>query len=53
MTCGVIEELPLLGYFGDEREQRISTITMDTYDISKKDSDFYETSWDFKRNPLV
>lgn len=53
MTCGVIEELPLLGYFGDEREQRISTITIDTYDISKKDSDFYETSWDFKRNPLV
>ena len=53
MTCGVIEELPLLGYFGDEREQRISTITKDTYDISKKDSDFYETSWGFKRNPLV
>lgn len=53
MTCGVIEELPLLGYLGGETEQHIKAVTQDACNISKEDFCSYETSWDFKRNPLV
>lgn len=31
----------------------INTIAEENVDISRKDWDSYETSWDFKRNPLV
>lgn len=32
---------------------RIDTIVSDSIDLSKADWDTQETSWDFKRNPLV
>lgn len=53
MTCGVIEELPLLGYMGGNTQNRITLLVSQNIQQSKNDWDSYETSWDFKRHPLV
>ena len=36
-----------------KNENTIKTIEKEIVDSSKTDWDSYETSWDFKRNPLV
>lgn len=53
MTCGVIEELPLLGYLGDLREKHITELTQKNIEISKSDWDSFETSWNFKNHSLI
>lgn len=47
---GNIGNLPLIV---DERENYTNVIVDENIIMSKKDWDSYETSWDFKRNPLV
>lgn len=51
ITCGVIEELPLLGY--DEHEDEISLIVKENIRISRQDWNIFETSWDFEQHPTV
>ena len=53
MTCGVIEELPLLGYFGDLREEHLTELTQKNFEISKRDWNSFEISWGFQTHPLV
>lgn len=49
--CGDIANIPVK--FDDNKKDYIEAKTVENIDISKSDWDFYETSWDFKRNPLV
>lgn len=49
-NAGVVSRLPLLG-LGEEG--RISSMAELAIELSKTDWDLLETSWDFKRNPLV
>lgn len=51
MNVGDIANLPLLIDMSKKPEIDISTDIC--ISISKSDWDSYETSWDFKRNPLV
>ncbi|MEL7632901.1 BREX-1 system adenine-specific DNA-methyltransferase PglX [Sporomusa sphaeroides] len=51
VTCGVIEELPLLGY--DLCRELIIGSVSECIKISKNDWDNYETSYEFKRHPLM
>ena len=37
----------------DTSEPKITTISQECIGLSQKDWDSYETSWDFKKNPLV
>ena len=46
-----IAQLPLI--VNNEKMPNIIEFVDDCIDYSKKDWDSYETSWDFKRNPLV
>ena len=46
-----IMELPLIIML--EEAEKVETIVGRNIELSKKDWDSYETSWDFKRNPLV
>lgn len=47
-----IAQLPLL--FGTkEQTNRVIELVQENLNLSEKDWDSYETSWDFKRNPLV
>lgn len=48
---GVIADLPCM--VNSALEDRVYEITDTQIDFSKSDWDSYETSWDFKRNPLV
>lgn len=50
-NAGDIEKIPVI--VDKELEVPISTKTDSCISLSKEDWDFYETSWDFKRNPLV
>lgn len=50
-NAGDIEKIPVI--VDKELEAPISTKTDSCISLSKKDWDSYETSWDFKRNPLV
>ncbi len=52
LTCGVVEESPLLGYC-TEYNDNIKKIVKENIDLSKNDSDCFETSWDFKTHPLL
>ena len=47
--AGNIRDLPLI--FGNRTV--VSSLSDDSVSIEKNDWDAYETSWDFKRNPLV
>lgn len=49
-NAGVVSRLPLLG-LGEE--SRISSMAELAIELSKTDWDSFETSWDFKHNPLV
>lgn len=42
-----------LPYLENHYEQQLTGISNDCIDISRQDWDSYETSWDFKKNPLV
>lgn len=53
MTCGVIVELPTLGYDDSDLQKELTTIVSKNITISRSDWDAFETSWDFKRHPLV
>lgn len=50
-NAGDIEKIPVI--VDKELEAPISTKTDSCISLSKEDWDSYETSWDFKRNPLV
>lgn len=49
-NAGVVSRLPLLG-LGEEG--RISSMAELAIELSKNDWDSFETSWDFKRHPLL
>lgn len=48
---GNISSLPFI--IDVDRKDQVSGTTKENVEISKGDWDSYETSWDFKRNPLV
>lgn len=47
--AGNIKSLPLL----IDKEQEVDSLVTRNIEMSKTDWDSYETSWDFKRHPLV
>lgn len=49
--AGDVRKLPLV--YDESYLEIISQKVRESIDISKQDWDFYETSWDFKRHPLV
>lgn len=49
-NAGVVSRLPLLGL---SEEGRISSMAELAIELSKTDWDSFETSWDFKRHPLL
>ena len=49
MSCGVLGNLPYI----ETNVEAVSDLVTDNVEESRKDWDSYETSWDFKRNPLV
>ena len=51
LQSGDVAKLPLS--LSECKVEKVSKITGVCIDIAKKDWDSYETSWDFKRNPLV
>ncbi len=48
---GDVDKLPVV--FDKERETEIQSLSEQNVEKSKSDWDSYETSWDFKRNPLI
>lgn len=48
---GNIADLPFV--YKEERKNEIDCIANNSIEISRTDWDSYETSWDFKRNPLI
>ena len=50
VTPMVVKKLP---FCADNRCTNVGKIGIENVGIEKKDWDSYETSWDFKRNPLV
>ena len=53
MQCGDIARTPYLNIHREEDKIRIETDVKVNITISKQDWDAHETSWDFKRNPLL
>ena len=53
VTTGLVENLPLLGYWHDENQSRVEEIVDNSILESKNDWNSFETSWDFKKHPLV
>ena len=51
LQSGDVAKLPLK--ISECKIKEVSQIADACIDIAKKDWDSYETSWDFKRNPLV
>ena len=51
-TAGAIASLPIVRTTGDIEEDIIS-VAKDNISLSRTDWDSYETSWDFKRHPMV
>lgn len=49
--CGDIANIPVL--LDDTQKEHIEDATEENIKLSKQDWDSYETSWDFKRHPLV
>lgn len=50
-SCGDIANIPVLFYESDSGH--IEELAEKSVDLSRKDWDSYETSWDFKRSPLL
>ena len=48
---GDVGKVPYL--YRQDSQAKIDSLTETIIDISKKDWDSFETSWDFKRNPLI
>ncbi|WP_337017100.1 BREX-1 system adenine-specific DNA-methyltransferase PglX [Oceanobacillus massiliensis] len=48
-----IEKLPFLSNDIKEKESLIENLAKENIDISKKDWDSYETSWNFEQHPLI
>lgn len=46
-----LKKIPV--FFDDDKNSKIESITLQNIQISKADWDSVETSWDFKRHPLV
>ncbi len=53
MTCGVIEELPILGYETNEMQNVLNEKVNENITLSHSDWDSFETSWDFQHHPLL
>lgn len=51
--AGTVKKIPIIISDNPERVQKIEQLADDNVSISITDWDSYETSWDFKRNPLV
>ena len=49
--CGDIACIPVIK--SSEVNGLVETLVKENIEISKADWDSYETSWDFKKNPLV
>ena len=49
--CGDVANIPVIT--DDTQESRIDSLTKQNIEISCSDWDFFETSWDFKRHPLL
>lgn len=49
MSCGVLGNLPYI----ETNVEVVSDLVTDNVEESREDWNSYETSWDFKRNPLV
>ena len=47
-NSGIVAQVPCKGY-----DSATTALSEENISISKRDWDSYETSWDFKRNPLV
>ena len=52
-SCGVMEAFPVMGFGSDTNAEKISCISNDCVSMSKLDWDSFETSWDFKKHPLI
>lgn len=48
-TVGTVSKFPII----INEDDKINTLTLKSIDISKKDWDSFETSWDFKFHPLI
>ena len=46
-------KIPVMNCANIETQDTIKVITNNCVEIAKNDWNSYETSWDFKRNPLV
>ena len=53
IATGLVENLPLLGYWHDENQKIVEKIVDENICDSQNDWNSFETSWDFKRHPLV
>ena len=51
-SSGVMKKLPITD-FSSEIKDNLIDLAKTNIDITRKDWDSYETSWDFKRHPLV
>ena len=51
--AGTVKKIPIIISDDTESTQTIEQLADDSVNISITDWDSYETSWDFKRNPLV
>ena len=49
--AGQIASLPII--FDDGKKTEVEKIVQENINISKQDWDSFETSWDFKRHPLI
>ncbi|MBZ2174149.1 BREX-1 system adenine-specific DNA-methyltransferase PglX [Schnuerera sp. xch1] len=49
---GQVAKFPVL-FSSDKILERINYLTMNNYNISKRDWDSFETSWDFKKHPII
>jgi len=48
---GTIKSLPVI--ISSEKQEEIETLSCNNIDISKTEWDSFETSWDFKKHPLI
>ena len=51
LTAGNMNKLPIIA--NGEKEEIVGQLVKSNIEFAKRDWDAYETSWDFKRNPLV
>ena len=51
LTAGNMNKLPIIA--NGEKEENVGQLVKSNIEFAKRDWDAYETSWDFKRNPLV